>query len=102
MARGKTQSHRSAPIVEDEGNIMYIQVQQEGLEVGAMLLQTVNFAILRNGRLAHAHVIGNDAAIVLRKRRDKVAIQVAPRRIAMYHYHWLPASFIHIVHVEAM
>src|SRR5258708_21491627 len=33
MPRGKTQSHRSTPIVEDEGNIAHIQDQHEGLEV---------------------------------------------------------------------
>src|SRR5260370_6184122 len=67
-----------------------------------MLLQAVSFPILRYSCFAHTHLVGNYAPVALRKRRDKVAIQVAPGRIAMNHHHWLPTSFIYIVHVESL
>src|SRR5260370_22838753 len=66
-----------------------------------MLLQPVAVPVLQHSRLAYTHLIGNHAPVVPGEWWDKIAIQVAPCRIAMHHHHPLPAPFVHVVHVES-
>src|SRR3982074_3725267 len=67
-----------------------------------MLFKPIQRLVLRDSRLSHSHVIWNYAAMMLRKGRDKVAVEITPCWIAMNHHYRLTASFIHIVHVEVI
>ena len=67
-----------------------------------MAVVRVPLALRRLVRATEAEVVGRDAARDARERRDHLAVEKRPRRLAVQEQHGIAFAFVEVVHAQAV
>src|SRR6202022_1515915 len=100
VARGEDRADGPAPVLHDQGDVVKVELLDQPPHVLRGAAERV-FAIGGRFRFAKAHVVGGDDAEISRKRRNEVAVQVGPGRLAVDQDDRLAGTFVDVVHPEA-
>ena len=94
--------YRPTPVLAYKGDVGQIEVVDKLLEVLYMGLQRIH-AVLRRLRFPETHVVRNNHPVIFGQRRNKIAIQVAPGRLAMQTDHHLTVArpLVYVMLAEA-
>ena len=85
---GEPQPDRPAPVVDDERRVAHVEVLEQRGGHRDVAVVGVPVALDRLVRAAEAHEVGQDHAVAgVAHRREHVAPQVAPGRLAVPHHH---------------
>ena len=97
------QPDRAAPVVDDERGVAHVEVlEQRGGERDVAVVG-VPVAVHRLVRAAEARQVGQDHAVAgVAHRRQHVAPQVAPRRLAVPHHHRPAVALVDVRHAQAV
>ena len=99
---GEPQPDRAAPVLDDDGRLAQVELVGEALDRRVVEVVRVVLDPGRLVRATEAEVVGRDRARGAGDRRDHLAIEECPRRLAVEHEHRIARALVHVVHPQAV
>ena len=93
-------SDRPAPVLDDDGRVAQVELVGEALDRRVVEVVGVVLDPRRLVRAAEAEVVGRDGASDTRDRRDHLAIQERPGRLAVQEQHRIARALVDVVHPQ--
>ena len=97
------QAGRTAPVVTDERDALEVELPQQRDQIRRVAVEAVR--VFARGLLGQAeadHVGDHDAVAGLHQRRNEIAVQEAPGRIAVQQDDRVARAFVDVVHAPAV
>lgn len=103
VARRPREPDRTAPVLRHHRRLVEVERFEQRLEPIGVPRDAIQLGAIRLVRAAEAEVVGDDGAVACGdQRRDEVAIEVAPGRVAVHQDDRAPAagSLVDVVHAS--
>src|SRR3954469_6665274 len=98
----EAEADRAAPVLDDERDVLQIELPREARDRLDMAIVGVPLAFGRLVGAAEAEVVRRDAARDARERRDHLAVEKRPRRLAVQQQDRVTFTLVEVMHAQSV